>query len=179
MESGHLKLSNLSASDVADLGSLCLGCVYWELPEEFDRGLSAPETRRLKEEWLLAHTPGAVVGRVARDEGKLVGFVQFGPRELYPQQSQYRSGPVSGDAMLITCLFVKAEYRRRGLARQLLSLAEAAALQAGYAAVETYARRGSSDNPSGPIELYQECGFAVASDDQEFPLMRKVLADER
>jgi len=172
---GLLQFSDLSAGDVADLSSLCLGCVYWELPEEFDRGPSAQEMRTLKEEWLVAHTRSALLGKVAREEGEIVGCVQFGPPELYPQQSNYRSGPASADAMLVTCLFVKSEYRGRGLAKRLLSLAEAAARQAGYYAIETYARRGSSDNPSGPIELYQECGFALARDDPEFPLVRKAL----
>lgn len=152
---GYLEFSALSVGDVADIGSLCQGCVYWELPEEFDRGLSPQEMRRLKGEWLTAHATSRVVGQMAREEGRAVGFIQFGPPELYPQQANYRSGPICPDAMLITCLFVKPEFRRQGLARRLLALAEAEARQAGYSAIETFARRGSSDNPSGPIELCQ------------------------
>ena len=169
-----LQFSHLSPGDVEDISSLCSGCIYWEMPEEFDKQPSPKETQRLKAEWLAARAPNRVLGKVARKEGKLVGYIQFGPSELYPQRLSYQSGPVSRDAMMITCLFVGSEYRRRGLGRRLLSLAEEAARQTGYSAIETFARRSSSDNPSGPIELYLECGFVVVKDD-EFPLVRKGL----
>ncbi|HNS51551.1 MAG TPA: GNAT family N-acetyltransferase [Anaerolineae bacterium] len=172
---GNLEFSALSAGDVADIGSLCQGCVYWELPEEFDQGPSPQQMRRLKEEWLAAHTTSRVVGQIAREQGRAVGFIQFGPPELYPQQASYRSGPICPDAILITCLFVKPEFRRQGLAHRLLALAEAEARQADYSAIETFARRGSSENPSGPIELYLRCGFGVKRDDDEFPLLRKAV----
>ena len=170
----ELQFSHLSPGDVQDIFSLCSGCIYWEMPEEFDKQPSPKETERLKAEWFETQASDRVLGKAVRKGGKLVGFVQFGPPELYPQRLSYQSGPVSRDAMLITCLFVGPEYRRKGLARRLLSLAEEAARQTGYSAIETFARRGSSDNPSGPIELYLECGFVVVRDD-EFPLVRKEL----
>ncbi|MCX8174485.1 MAG: hypothetical protein N3F63_07790 [Thermoplasmata archaeon] len=42
----------------------------------------------------------------------------------------------------------------------------------GVGAVETFARRGSATNPSGPMEFYLLHGFSVFHDNKEFPLMR-------
>lgn len=47
----------------------------------------------------------------------------------------------------------------------------------GVRAVETFARKGSPDNPSGPFEFYLKNGFKVLRDDPEFPLMRLDLFD--
>ncbi|MFH1609756.1 MAG: hypothetical protein ABID40_03915, partial [Candidatus Bipolaricaulota bacterium] len=53
------------------------------------------------------------------------------------------------------------------------------ALQArGAAAVETFARRGSAENPSGPVEFYLGHGFRVHRDDPQFPLLRFALRQD-
>ncbi len=39
-------------------------------------------------------------------------------------------------------------------------------------ALETFARRGDPENPSGPVDFYLTNGFKVRNDDLEFPLMR-------
>jgi GNAT superfamily N-acetyltransferase len=136
--------------------------------------------RSLKERWLAEHSAGRVLGKVARAGKELRGFIQYGPPEMYPRQREYRSGPVSGDALLITCLFVAAPYRGLGLARQLLSLAEREAAQEyGCAALETFARKTSADNPSGPAQLYEAHGFEILREEDEFPLVRKALLSGR
>lgn len=170
-----LELSNLNPQDVKDIFTICPGCIYWELPNKFAKRPSTHQMRLLKKEWLTSHGKNNILGKVAREEGRLKGFIQFGPTKLYPQQFNYKSGPVSPDAMLITCLFIAKEYRRRGLARLLLSLAEEVAQQYNYAAIEAFARKGSTDNPSGPIELFLAYGFEILKNDEEFPLVRKVL----
>ena len=171
----ELRFCNLCPDDVPDIFLLCSGCVYWELPEEFARGPSSQEMQLMKEDWLATHVTSGVLGKVARKGNELAGFIQFGPPELYPQRLSYTAGPVSKDAMLITCLFVRSEYRGKGLARQLLSLATETSRQEGYFAIETFARRGSANNPSGPVELYLGCGFEIERDDEEFPLVRKAF----
>jgi ribosomal protein S18 acetylase RimI-like enzyme len=63
-----------------------------------------------------------------------------------------------------------------GIARQLLSLAERAASQEYCcAALETFARKNSADNPSGAAQLYVACGFEILREKDEFPLVRKAL----
>ena len=39
-------------------------------------------------------------------------------------------------------------------------------------AVETFARKNSENNPSGPLELYLKHNFKVKNDKDDFPLVR-------
>jgi hypothetical protein len=42
----------------------------------------------------------------------------------------------------------------------------------GFKALETFARKGSAENPSGPLELYLKQNFKVKIDKDDFPLLR-------
>jgi hypothetical protein len=42
-------------------------------------------------------------------------------------------------------------------------------------AVETFARKGKPNNPSGPVEFYLRDGFRIHKKDVEFPLIRRDL----
>lgn len=170
-----MQFLDLSSRDLPDIFELCC-CIYWELPSQFEKRPAKDQMRELLQEWFSRHSAGLLLGKVARQGREVRGFIRFGPPEIYPQRLSYRSGPVSEDALLITCLVVARQYRRLGIARQLVSLAEdAAAEQYGYAAVEAFARKGSANNPSGPVELYSKCGYEILRDDREFPLMRKAV----
>jgi len=41
-----------------------------------------------------------------------------------------------------------------------------------FKAVETFARKNSKNNPSGPLELYSKHDFKIKSDKDDFPLIR-------
>ena len=60
--------------------------------------------------------------------------------------------------------------------RALIEAVESEAAQAGYVAIETFARRGSSNNPSGPLVFYMNRGYEVIVGDADFPLVRKALS---
>lgn len=167
-----MRFEDLNTRHIDRLALLCGGCVYWEFPRAFDEGVSGEKARLMKSKWVCCNIPECPIGRVALSRDELVGFVQFGPPELYPRQLEYQCGPVGDDALFIACLFVAARSRGQGIARQLLGEAAGVARAGGYAALETFARRRSSNNPSGPIELYDACGFEVARDGSEFPLVR-------
>ena len=170
-----LRLEDLDTRHVDGLASLCGGCVYWEFPRAFDEGVSQKKARLMKSKWVCCNIPECPIGRVAFSEEELVGFVQFGPPELYPRRLEYECGPVGEDALFIACLFVAVGQRGQGISKQLLADVGEVARGSGYGALETFARRASSNNPSGPIELYEACGFEVARDGAEFPLVRLEL----
>jgi GNAT superfamily N-acetyltransferase len=167
-----LEFEDLDTRHVDQLTALCGGCVYWEFPRAFDEQIPAQKARLMKSKWICCNATDRPVGRVAVSEGSVAGFVQFGPPELYPRQLEYDCGPVGEDALLITCLFVAPASRGRQIARQLLAEAAEVARGCGCAALETFARRGSADNPSGPLGLYEACGFQIVRDGSEFPLVR-------
>jgi GNAT superfamily N-acetyltransferase len=174
-----LEFLDLTSRDLPDIFEVCC-CIYWELPEQFEKRPGKERMRGLQERWFAKQGPGLLLGKVARQGKEVRGFIRFGPPEIYPQRLGYSSGPVSEDALLITCLFVAKPYRGLGIARRLLSLAEDAATRRySYSAVETFARKGSANNPSGPVELWLKCGYEVLRDDDEFPLMRKLVQSSR
>ncbi len=45
----------------------------------------------------------------------------------------------------------------------------------GFKAVETFARKSSENNPSGPLKLYLKYNFKIKKDKDDFPLVRLEL----
>lgn len=80
------------------------------------------------------------------------------------------------EGLLISCLFISGkEFQRLGIGSKLLKAIVDDLRKRKIKAVETFARKGSPDNPSGPIEFYVKNGFRIHRDGSEFPLMRLEL----
>jgi hypothetical protein len=47
--------------------------------------------------------------------------------------------------------------------------------QRGFKAIETFARRSTGENPSGPFGFYMKNGFKIKHNGSDFPLMRLEL----
>ncbi|MGB9718362.1 MAG: GNAT family N-acetyltransferase [Thermoproteota archaeon] len=154
----------------------CKYCLYWELPEEcLDPSRESREdmlARKLN--WLRrVRKAFGDCGKIVYVDGKPVGYAQYAPPRMLSLSAEYSSGPPSGDAMLISCLFIaQKEYRGRGLGKQLLQSIIEDLRKRGVKAVETFARRSNPNNPSGPVEFYLKNGFKIHRDDSEYPLMR-------
>ena len=68
---------------------------------------------------------------------------------------EYASGPPSENAVFIACLYIaNKEMRGKGLGTSMLENLIVELKEKGFKAVETFARRSSEDNPSGPLKLY-------------------------
>jgi len=154
----------------------CKYCLYWEYPEECVDPATEKREERLerKVQWLRqARTTFGNCGRIAYVDGKPAAYAQYAPARLLPCSASYPAGPPSEDAVLISCLFIPSpEHRGLGLGRLILQSILDDLRQRGIKGVETFARRGSEDNPSGPVEFYLRHGFRIYRDDPEFPLMR-------
>jgi len=112
-------------------------------------------------------------GKILYVDGRGVGYAQYAPPEYLPNSAEYDSGPPSDDAVLIACLFVaQQKFRGSGLGNHLLRSIIDDLRARGDRAVETFARKGDPENPSGPVEFYLRNGFRIHRDDEEFPLMR-------
>lgn len=139
-------------SSFEQLGS-CDGCIYWEFKKEFDIGL---RDFRLKRKW-FAKTLKAFgnCGFQALINGRVVGFVQYAPLDLYT--GRYLDFPAhpSEDAIFISCLHVRdVKSRSKGVADLLLKAAINDLRSRGFRVIEAIARKGSANNPAGPVELY-------------------------
>jgi GNAT superfamily N-acetyltransferase len=74
-------------------------------------------------------------------------------------------------------LFIpKRKNRGKGYGTQLLEHILIDLKARGIDAVETFARKASPENPSGPVSFYVKNGFKIVKDDIEFPLLRMELA---
>ena len=89
----------------------------------------------------------------------------------------YKSKPVGrieDGTVFLSCLFIdEKSLRGKGIGMELLDSIVADLKKQGFKAIETFARRGSINNPSGPNELYLKRGFQIKNEaNPEFPLMR-------
>lgn len=158
----------------------CKYCLYWEYPEECidPTKENREEVFKKKLEW-LRKTRGDFgnCGKILYVDGVAAGYTQYAPPDFLPHSFSYPSGPPSQNAVLISCLFIpKEDFRGLGLGSLLLGNILDELKKREIGAVETFARRGKPDNPSGPVEFYLKNGFRVHKNSSEFPLMRLELS---
>jgi GNAT superfamily N-acetyltransferase len=157
----------------------CKYCIWWEFPERcIDPAKEKKEEviqKKLK--WLRdTNRLFGNCGKILYVNDKGVGYSQYAPPKFLPHSADYQAGPPSKDAVLISCLFIPPrEFRGLGLGSQLLQSIISDLRARRINAVETFARKSKTDNPSGPMEFYLRNGFGIYKDDKEFPLMRLEL----
>jgi GNAT superfamily N-acetyltransferase len=196
----RVEIALLTPESLADVVIPCRQCLYWESPSRFRAEASEREqveAMLLKQRWLdrharwsaaadlpaarlesgAEHEAGGLIAKLGGESSGHLSYVlgRLGV-DLLPRLREYAvASQVGADALFITCLYVSPDKRGKGISAALLGKAGGIAESMGLAALETIARRGSADNPSGPLELYLKHGFAVKAEDPEFPLVRKSL----
>ena len=112
-------------------------------------------------------------GRVAYDDGKVLGFVKYAPPAFFPQARHFPAGPPSEDAIFMACLHVTNEARHLGLGKLLLHAALRDLYMRGERAVESYAFDGPvTDLPVVSLDFLIQQGFEIERPHPQFPLMR-------
>ena len=178
----QLKIVDLTSENLLDTPDWqaypysCKYCLYWEFPEE---PRDPPKESRLfyyqkKQSWLqqTSHSWGTC-GKLLYMDGKSVGYAQYAPARYFPNALNYPAGLPGDDAVLITCLFLPGkETHLKGLGSQLLHSIIKSLKERGVRAVETFAKKGNSENPSGPVEFYLAHGFKIYKEDPDYPLLR-------
>lgn len=153
----------------------CQYCLYWESTGDFDEKVSKEKAQQLKSEWFRnVSEKFGDCGVIAYLDNESVGYAQYALPKFFPRVQQYASGPPSNDSVFLACLYIpKRELRGMGIGRSLLDFVLSNLGKRGYTAIETFARRGSESNPTGPLEFYLKKGFFVKRERDEFPLVRK------
>lgn len=123
---------------------------------------------------------GSYAKVLERDDEPAV-YCQFGPLSAYPRAQRvrdlYPQLPSAPLPAVITCIASTAAARGQGLARQLVLAVIDDLTSRGFSAVEAYPEPGvrldatSVANPA----FWLSCGFAVAVDDEQFPVVRREL----
>jgi GNAT superfamily N-acetyltransferase len=169
-----LRIETAHLSNFGDIPIPCKYCLYWQTTGAFGEKMLKPQKEREKREWF---------NKVAKEFGDCIklgylndtpiGFIQYSLPTFFPRVKEYASGPSSEDAVLITCLYiVDKEARGKGFGTDMLNGLIAELKERGFKAVETFARRNSQDNPSGPLEFYLKSGFKIKNEKSDFPLVR-------
>ncbi len=153
----------------------CRYCLYGEHPELVDPSMedrAGSFERKLA--WLRrVRTEFGDCGRLLYAGEQAVGYAPYAPPTFLPTAGSYPAWPVREDAALLACLFFPdPRHRGHGLGSLLLHDVLGELRARGTPAVETFARKGSADNPSGPTEFYLRRGFRGLRDDPAFPLLR-------
>jgi len=108
-------------------------------------------------------------------------YAQFGPLTAYPRAQRTRDlYPALPDAPLpavITCIATTAAARGAGLALALVAAVCDDLASRGFTAVETYPTRGALPDATSAATpaFWLSAGFALAIDDERFPVMRREL----
>jgi hypothetical protein len=108
-------------------------------------------------------------------------YCQFGPLTAYPRAGRlrelYPQLPQSPLPAVITCIATTAMARRAGHARRLVEEVCRDLAQRGFAAVEAYPdlTRPEDETSAARPGFWHALGFAMAVDDERFPVMRREL----
>ena len=172
---------NVEIVDISDatFGRLpeagCRHCLYWQQPDRARWPDSLSEREVLNREWFRRTSAEfGACGKLVSADSEVVGYSQFSPPAHLPCVADYQCGPPDGDAVFIACLHLWA-MRGRGVGSALLEAILDDLCSRQVQAVETFARKISANNPSGPLRFWLKHGFTLVREDGDFALVRREL----
>ncbi|MEM2104364.1 MAG: GNAT family N-acetyltransferase [Candidatus Bathyarchaeia archaeon] len=169
-----LSFEKINVYNFSKVPKPCKFCLYWQTSSESQREISIGNVEREKLNWLerVEKAFGNCV-QIACLDDTTIGFMQYAPAKYFPRVNDYISGPPSGDAVFIACLYITSKNdRRKGYGTLMLLNLVKESRKRGFWTVETFARADSDNNPSGPLAFYLKNGFKVTCQKDDFPLVR-------
>jgi ribosomal protein S18 acetylase RimI-like enzyme len=133
-----------------------------------------PEMEKKKREWFnkVAKEFGNCI-KIAYFNDVPIGFILYAPAKFFPRVKEYAAGPTSEDAVFIACLYISSkEMRGKELGTRMIENLINELKEKGFKAIETFARKSSENNPSGPLKFYLKHNFKIKNDKDDFPLLR-------
>jgi GNAT superfamily N-acetyltransferase len=175
VDSPHLDLRELTPDLWPALEALfgqngaCGGCwcMFWRISEgERYDDVKGP---RAKARFKSLVKRGKIHGILAFHEGEPVGWCAFERRIELPRLDRAPSLKIADADRVwsLPCFFVKARWRSRGVAAQMLAAAEKALVARGAEIAEGYPvkageRLAAAFAYTGVTSMFEACGFAVA-----------------
>ncbi len=179
----QVEIKNITESNLDDIPKPCRGCIYWEFPRDIDKAGEHPskvtmEQIRKKKEWFIQTMKTfGICGKIVYYNQLPVGHAQYAPSHRLPNIANYKSkaiGIIEDGTVFLSCLFITDKsLRGEGIGTKLLDNIVTDLENRGFKAIETFAGKGSANNPSGPVKLYLKKGFYIKNETTpNFPLMR-------
>jgi ribosomal protein S18 acetylase RimI-like enzyme len=166
----EIKIVDIIKENIHKIPVPCRECVYWEAPQEFEK-LKTLDTKEVsliatqrKQKWFITtlKTFGSC-GKIVFANDKQIGYAQYAPSNLLPQVQSYQSkriGKIEDGTVFLSCLYInEKQFRGKGIGKLLLENIMTELKNRGFKAIETFARKETSNNPSGPLEFYSKKGF--------------------
>jgi GNAT superfamily N-acetyltransferase len=160
-------------------------CQYWHFNGDKNAWLERifHEPERNRQAFVEGLNRPELKGVVALSAERAVGWLKLCPAERVPklyEQRLYKGLPCFGGSregvLTVGCVLVAEDWRRRGIARSLLSAGIELAKATGARAIEAFPRRHDQAQAAelwlGPIGIFLEAGFQVVNDFAPYPVLR-------
>jgi GNAT superfamily N-acetyltransferase len=142
--------------------------MWWKRSSQDFRRLKGASNRR---SFKAIVDRGDVPGFLAYEDGQPIGWCAVEPRDRYPGLARSRTlAPIDQTPVWsVTCLFVKAGHRRKGLSLTMLEQAKRFVAARGGRLLEGYPKDPRGDFPgansawTGIASTFTQAGFAEAA----------------
>jgi len=169
------KIAALSPANIDDLPPRCRSCSYWLTSEKLPARCGVAQDAETKREWVegTSETWGEC-GTLLYIDSEVVGHGLYGPATAFPQAVHFGCGPISADAVFLSCLLVREDARHHGVAKTVLQAIEKSLYTRRAKAIEAIARASDLEELTalGPVDFYLKNGFYIKSDHPRYPLVR-------
>jgi len=168
-----LTLIDVAENNYDTIPAACRHCLYWQTTGAYSEGTVTPHMENEKLAWWRkVSREFGNCHKVVMSDGIPVGFIQFAPAKFFARAQTYTARAPTEDAVFIACLYLSKDVRGKGLGILTLKELIAALRKKEYLAIETFTRANSTDNPSGPADLYLRQGFKVKHEKDGSSLLR-------
>ncbi len=165
----------------------CAGCwcQHWRMSNRFKEweNKKGRKNKAASKKLILS---GGMTGLLAYDGDIPVGWCSYGPREVYTRinmMKPYRRDDIEG-VWCINCFFINKNYRRLGLAREMLAAAAKFIKKRKVKIIEAYPTPLTKDGRqlpaafsyTGPLKMFEDIGFKIVQrTSHSRPLVRKMI----
>ena len=155
-------------------------CMHWKLRGKAYEEAKGYETRQMHKSIVDS---GVVTGLLAYWHGEVAGWVAVEPRKAYEKLAHSRVlKPIDDqEVWWITCFFVAKQFRRNGIAVELIKAAVEHVSHRGGRIVEGYPVDSENESPApfvftGTASAFRQAGFMeVARNAPTRPIFRYVI----
>ncbi len=173
------RLKPLTPQRVGELPEPCDCCMYWETAGSLEPACGSACDRAALQEWVrTVRREWGDCGRVAYEDGEVLGFVTYAPGSYFPRTRTMPVGVPDSDAVLLACIHIAPESRRHGLGSLLLQAVIRDLSSRGERVLEAYAaadREEAAGSPMITSGFLLDHGFTVVRPHPVHPLMRLEL----
>jgi len=149
------------------VGGECFCTAWWVDPWEDWLKRNPDENKKLREELLAA---GEYDGFLIYDDEKVIGWCQVGAQDRFSKLLSQFTLTLDPKAWAITCFRVDSEYRRKGVASEMLRGVINKLGQKGVERVVAFPKIDvslpSDEQWTGPKAIYENAGFRMVKENK-------------